>query len=357
MTRWCYGTAWSILLLNTDLAWHATEPGRRGYWRYRNLLDWLMLWLIQIVQNYSRSKTGLFFPLFNRYLERIMADALKDHKSTVSIGGRTISNLRFADDIDGLAGSELELANLVELLDKTSTTYGMQISAEKTKLMTNNTNGISSNIRVNGEKLETVQSFKYLGAIVTEERSMPEIRSRIAHTIAALTKLKIIWDDKNIDLSSNIRLLRSLIMSILLYSCETWTLSAEIERKIQTVEMRRFRRLLGISHKDHITNEDVRSRIWKAIGSYEELLSTVKRRKMKWYGHVTRASGLAKTVLQCTVRGERRRGRQRKRWEDNIRDWTGLELSDAVRRPEEGEEWRLLVARSCGAPTVPKTMG
>ena len=135
--------------------------------------------------------------LFNLFLEKIMADSLEDHKSTVSIGGRTIANLRFVDDIDGLAGSELELANLVERLDKTSTAYGMQISAEKTKLMTNNTNGISSNIRVNGEKLETVQRCKYLGAIVTDEGSMPEICARIAQTIASLTKLKIIWDDKN----------------------------------------------------------------------------------------------------------------------------------------------------------------
>ena len=101
---------------------------------------------------------------------------------------------------------------------------------------------------------------------------MPEIRSRIAQTIAALTKLKIIWDDKIINLSSKIRLLRSLVMSIFLFSCETWTLTAEIERKIQTVEMRSFRRLLGISYKDHITKEEVRSRIRKAIGPYEELL-------------------------------------------------------------------------------------
>ena len=201
--------------------------------------------------------------------------------------------------------------------------------------MTNSTNGISSNIRVNGEKLETVQSLNYVGAIVTDEGSIPEICSRIAQTTAALTKLKIIWDNKNIDLSSKSRLLRSLVMSICLYSCETWTLTAEIERKIQTVEMRSFRRLLGILYKDHITNEDVRSRIRKAIRPYKELLSTVKRRKLKWYEHVTRASGLAKTVLQGTVRGGRRRGRQRKWWEDNIWDWTGLELSDAVRRAEE----------------------
>ena len=75
---------------------------------------------------------------------------------------RTITDLRFADDIDGLAGEE-ELAKLVERFDKASTAYGMEISAEKTKLMTNNTSGINTEIKVNGQKLETVTSFKYLG--------------------------------------------------------------------------------------------------------------------------------------------------------------------------------------------------
>ena len=74
--------------------------------------------------------------LFNTFLERIMTDALEDYEGTVSTGGRTITNLRFADDIDGLAGEEDELANLVERLDKASTAYGMRISAEKTKIMT-----------------------------------------------------------------------------------------------------------------------------------------------------------------------------------------------------------------------------
>ena len=100
--------------------------------------------------------------LFNIFLERIMTDALEDHEGTVSIGGRTITNLRFADDIDGLAGKE-ELANLVERLDKAFTAYGMEIGAGKTKLMTNNTSGINTEIKVNGQKLETVTSFKYLG--------------------------------------------------------------------------------------------------------------------------------------------------------------------------------------------------
>ena len=79
-----------------------------------------------------------------------MKDALKDHQGTVSIGGRTITNLRFTDDIDGLAGEEEELANLDERLAKASTAYGMEIRAEKTKLMTNNTSDINTEIKVNG---------------------------------------------------------------------------------------------------------------------------------------------------------------------------------------------------------------
>ena len=98
--------------------------------------------------------------LFNLFLERIMTDALEDHEGTVSIGGRTITNLSFADDIDGLAWEEEELANLVESPDKAFTAYGMETSAKKTKLMaTNNTSGINTEIKVNGQKLETVTSF------------------------------------------------------------------------------------------------------------------------------------------------------------------------------------------------------
>ena len=110
---------------------------------------------------------------------------MEDHEGTDSIGDRTITNIRFADDIDSLAGEEEELARLVERLDKASTAYGMEISAEKTKLMTTNTTGINTEIKVNGQKLETVTSFKYLGSVTTDEGSKPEILSRIAQATAA----------------------------------------------------------------------------------------------------------------------------------------------------------------------------
>ena len=117
-----------------------------------------------------------------------MTDALEDHEGTVSIGGRAITNLRFAD-IDGLA-EEQELTKLAEHLDTASKAYGMEISAEKIKLMTNNTSGINTEIIINGQKLEILPSFKYLGSVITDEGSKPEILFRIAHTTAALTRLK-----------------------------------------------------------------------------------------------------------------------------------------------------------------------
>ena len=83
---------------------------------------------------------------------------LRRSEGTVSIGGRTITNRRFADDIDGLAREEEELANLVERFDKASTAYGMEISAEKTKLMTNNTSGINTEIKVNQSQRQSQAS-------------------------------------------------------------------------------------------------------------------------------------------------------------------------------------------------------
>ena len=83
--------------------------------------------------------------------------------------------------------------------------------------------------------------------------------------------------------------------------------------------MRCYRKILRISHKDHVTNEEVHAKIQQTIGPYEDL-TMVKRRELQWNGHVTRSLGLAKTILQGTVKGGRRQGRQKKRWEDSIRE-------------------------------------
>ena len=126
----------------------------------------------------------------------------------------------------------------------------MEIGPNKTKAMTNNPNGFQREIKIKGHRLEEVENFKYLGAINANEGSKPEILSRIAQTTAALSRLKIIWRDKNMLLASKVKLMRTLILSTFLYACKSWTLIAEIERRIQALEIRCYRRLLNISYKD-----------------------------------------------------------------------------------------------------------
>ena len=122
------------------------------------------------------------------------------------------------------------------------------------------------------------------------------------------------------------------------------------------MEMRCYHKILHISYKDCATSEEVHAKIQKAIGPHEDLLTTVTRRKLQWYGHVSRSSGLAKTILQGTVKEGRRQGRQRKRWEDNIREWIGLEFAKSQRAMENREEWRNMVAKSSVVPQRPSRL-
>ena len=131
-----------------------------------------------------------------------------------------------------------------------------------------------------------MEKFKYLGAIISNEGSTPEILSRIAQTTAALSRLKIIWRDKTISLASKVKLMRTLILSTILFACESWTLTAKIERRIQALEMRCYRRLLNISFKDNVTNEGVCNRIQNAIGVHDDLLIMVKKRKQMVWPHL-----------------------------------------------------------------------
>ena len=160
---------------------------------------------------------------------------------------------------------------------------------------------------MNGERLEEVNSFKYLGSIISSDGdSTEEIRTRINLAPSTIAKLKKIWSYNNVKTATKIRLYKSLVVSVLTYECENWTLKAESERRIATCELKFFGRILKISYRDHITNISVMQAITKAAGPQEPLLATVKRRKLQWFGHTTRHNTLAKEILQGTVKGGRK---------------------------------------------------
>ena len=90
-----------------------------------------------------------------------------------------------------------------------------------------------------------------------------------------------------------------------------------------------------------------------AIGVHDDLLTMVKKRKLRWYGHISKSSGMAKTIMQGTVKGARRRGRQKKRWEDNTKELTGMGFGDSLRAVEDRDGWKGIVATSFVVPRRP----
>ena len=107
-----------------------------------------------------------------------MCEALDNHEGNITIGGRLITNFRFADDIVVNVEEEEEARVQVDRLDTTTTRYKMEIGPDKTNVMTNNPNGFQREIKIKGQRLEEVENFKYLGAIISNEGSKPEILSR-----------------------------------------------------------------------------------------------------------------------------------------------------------------------------------
>ena len=117
-------------------------------------------------------------------------------------------------------------------------------------------------------------------------------------------------------------------------------MTAESERRIEAFEIKSFRKLLGVTYRDRKTNAEIRQTVQNYVGSQEPLLATVKRRKLSWYAHLTRHDSLAKTILQGTVQGGRRRGRQRKSWLDNVKSWTDLTTPELLAASADRPTWR-----------------
>ena len=120
------------------------------------------------------------------------------------------------------------------------------------------------------------------------------------------------------------------------------------------MEMRCYCKILHISYKANVTNKEVRAKIQQAIGPHEDPLTIIKRCKLQWYGHISHSSGLPKTILQGTVKGGRRQGRQRKRWGGNIREQHQIDRPGFSQVPEgsreQGKMEETVCEIICGAP-------
>ncbi|KAG1682135.1 Calcium-activated chloride channel regulator 4A [Nymphon striatum] len=242
---------------------------------------------------------------------------------------------------------DYKIVELTKRVEKASMKYGMEISTEKSKVMEAGRQVDSENkqiaVIVNRQKLDQVNSFTYLGSKVDGSgKSEKEIRMRIGRATSALAKLENTWRAKNIAMKNKILLMRAIVESTLLYACESWTVSKNMEQKLRAFEMKTYRSMLGISWKEKKTNEWVRNKVKIICGSeLESVMDTMKRRKFKYFGHMVRGGGMARAILECGVEGSRGRGRPMRNWLGNLKEWSGQAASVLTGRAED----RMFVTR------------
>ena len=176
--------------------------------------------------------------LFNIYSEIILRN-IKHHKG-VRVGGNNTNNLRFTDDTVLIADSEEKLQNILTTVTVESESKGLQLNAKKTGCMVISIQSDIPlcNIICKGERIKQVDTFKYFGfTIPPDARCNTEIKKRIAFSKDTFTQMKSIFTNRNINVYSKINTLKAYIWSILLYGCECWTLTKDLERRFEAADM------------------------------------------------------------------------------------------------------------------------
>ena len=238
--------------------------------------------------------------LFNIYAEQVMREALEHHSAGIKIGGRTINNLIYADDVVLIATSMEELQELTNKVKAASKAAGLFLNVSKTKVMKVAKAPNDENLIVDYQSVENVEDFNYLGATFPNKvDDTKEVRRRIAMTKTAMISLTNIWKDRSISERTKKRLLQALVFSIATYGAECWVFKKVDRRKIASFELWCYRRLLRVSWVDKRTNEWVMEK----IGPYRRLLDNIDDRKLRFLGHLARTDGLTKDLLFGTIPG------------------------------------------------------
>ena len=274
--------------------------------------------------------------LFNLYTEIIFRD-FKELRG-VCIGGRNVNNLRYADDTALLADNSHDLQILMDAAKEGSEEKGLSMNVRKTKTMVvTKTENILANIEVENEILEQVDIFKYLGQLITPDaKNEKEVRARIAMAKGRFEKMSKLFESKQLSTKLKLRMINCYIYSILLYGCETWTLTKVLCDKLEACEMFFLRRMGKISWKQKVTNDQVLEK----FNTKRQLIDTIKFRKMCFFGHVKRHDTIIKEILEGKVEGRRGRGRPRAVWTDNIRSWADCSLAECTRKARDRGLWR-----------------
>jgi hypothetical protein len=273
--------------------------------------------------------------LFNCLLEYLFKN-LNWKEKGIAINEKWLSNLRFADDVALFSESKDDLLAMIEDLRSISSTAGLEINMDKSKIITNTD---EKEYKINATEIELVEDFKYLGKIVSFHNGhSKEVDARVSAAWRSFWGMKkfLISD---LPMYHKRKLMNSVVLPTFTYGCQTWTLSRENERKLACEQRAMERKLLKISRLDHIPNSRIRE-----ITKLTDVVTQAKQLKWNFSGHIQRLSDERWTKLienWTPTDGKRKRGHQVKRWSDEIEE---IGLGRWREKAQDRKLWKVLGA-------------
>ena len=216
---------------------------------------------------------------------------------------------------------------------------------EKTMTMVFGQESIEEELEIGGRSIENVAEFVYLGSLLTWDNDCnKEIKRRIARATGAMAGFKTIWNSRYISTQTKISIIKTCVMSVLLYACETWTLRKKDKDSLLAFEMKCYRRILHIRWQQRITNLEVRRR----VGNSSNIIQLIMERKLGLFGHICRMGDkrLVKSVVFGMMDGQTRRGRPSREWLDDIREYCQMDIYTLSRMAQDRTQWRDIVRRA-----------
>src|SRR5574337_894936 len=262
--------------------------------------------------------------LFNFYAENIMRNAgLEEAQAGIKIDRRNINNLRYADDTTLMAESVEQLKSLLMKVKEETEKMSLKFNIQKTKILVS---GPITSWKIDGETVETVSDFVFLGSKITADGECShEIKRRLLLGRKVMTNLDSILKSRDVTLPRKVHLVKAMVFPVVMYGCESWTVKKADHQRIDAFELWCWRRFLKVPWTVRRFNQC----ILKEINPGISLEGMMLKLKLQYFGHLLqRVDSLEKTLMLGGIGDRRRRVRQRMRWLDGITDLMDVSLSE-----------------------------
>ena len=254
-----------------------------------------------------------------------------------------MDDLDFADDLALLSHTQQQMQEKTSIVAENSSRLGLNIHRGKSKVLKVNATSTSP-ITLEGEALEEVDSFTYLGSIVDMQGGTDaDVKTRINKARVAFLQLKNIWGSRDLSVNTKIRIFNTNVKSVLLYGAETWRTTVTTTKRIQTFINNCLRRILHIRWPDKISNEELRQQTRQKPAGAD-----IQQRRWRWIGHTLRkpSTNTTRQALRWNPQGKRKRGRPRNTWRrdlDTDAKKMGHTWGQLERLAQDRDSWRNLV--------------